>query len=163
MFFYPLKATSVFLPPLFVFRPKFEFYLKFTQRGLVHQNYLFSFLPRLLVGHQPYPTAIAQHYSTFYIIEIVKYNDIEFYTIIISVLRQFRRCCHRRRCSFVPPELFLDISVLYNDLLLISLLVDVLDRLVLPVLLYPDPLPLSNVLPPLGPGPGLGMELFLAL
>ena len=50
---YPHKATSVFLPPIFVFHTKFEFSLEFTQRRLVHQK---SFLPVLLVGIQPYPT-----------------------------------------------------------------------------------------------------------
>ena len=38
LFSYPHKATSIFLPPLFVFRPKFEFSLEFTQRRLVKKS-----------------------------------------------------------------------------------------------------------------------------
>ena len=54
LFFYPHKATSVFLPPLFVFYPKFEVSLEFTHRRLVHQH---SFLLTLLFGSKPYLTA----------------------------------------------------------------------------------------------------------
>ena len=38
VFLPPPKATSVFLQPLFVFHPKLEFSLEFTQRRLVHQH-----------------------------------------------------------------------------------------------------------------------------
>ena len=56
------------------------------QRHLVHQ---YHFLTELLVGCQPYPTVSPQIYSTFDITEIVKYNKIDFYSIIIYILRRF--------------------------------------------------------------------------
>ena len=36
----------------------------------------------LLVGRQPYPFADACSYSKFYIIEIVKYINMDFYSIL---------------------------------------------------------------------------------
>ena len=76
MFFYPHKVTSVFLLPLFVFHPKFEFSLKFTHICLVKKR---SFLPKLLSGCQPQSFAATQIYYIWYIIGIVIYNNIEFY------------------------------------------------------------------------------------
>ena len=86
MFFYPHKAPYLFLPPLFAFRSKFEFSLKFTLIRLV-KNQLF--MPELLFGFQTYLKVTAQSYSTFYIIKIVKYNKMDFYLVFSSILRQF--------------------------------------------------------------------------
>ena len=38
LYLYFHKASSIFLPPLFAFHPKFEFSLKFTQIRLVHHK-----------------------------------------------------------------------------------------------------------------------------
>ena len=59
---YPYKATSVFLPPLFVIHPKFEFSLEFTHRRLVEKQ---SFVPTILVGHRLYPTDATHRYSVY--------------------------------------------------------------------------------------------------
>ena len=44
----------------------------------MHQH---SFRPKLLFSSQPCPASSAQRYSTFYIIEIVKYTKMDFYFI----------------------------------------------------------------------------------
>ena len=79
----PQRSSSVFLFGYFLSSIKqFEISLEFTQRRLVKRR---SFLPELLIGHQPYTTvASAYRYSTF--IERVKYCKMQFYSILIYVL-----------------------------------------------------------------------------
>ena len=42
-------------------------------------------MPTLLVGHQTYPAAVDQRFYTIYMIEIVKYNKIHLYLILIFI------------------------------------------------------------------------------
>ena len=67
--FYPHKPTSVFLLPLFVFHPKFEFSLEFIQRCLVKKSTHFcQRSPSVVIPtSQPLLTAI------LYIIKIKLY------------------------------------------------------------------------------------------
>ena len=59
-FFNPNRASSVFLPPLLVLHPKFEFYLEFTHRRLVKKSTRLCWRSFLVVSPtpQPFPTAI---------------------------------------------------------------------------------------------------------
>ena len=75
LFFFPHKATSVSLPPLFVFRPKFELSLEFTQRQLVHQQ---KFLLMLLVGSKSYPAYASRlSYKLYKGLNIVRCSSIQ--------------------------------------------------------------------------------------
>ena len=81
-----------FIPPLFVFCPKFELSLKFTQRLLVHQN---ESIPTLVVDRQPYQFSADHRYSTQQ--KIVKQINLDFYC-----KHPPHRVCHPRSTSEIP-------------------------------------------------------------
>ena len=94
--FYPHKAYSIFLPPLFVFHTKFEFSLEFTQRWLVKKALMYSNAPCWLS-----PLPHSSRLPLPYIIKRVKYNKTQFWYFLHCILHQFPPsllspcCCHR--------------------------------------------------------------------